>query len=188
MTQTGDRVTRYLYDKDNRKVGSRGRARLPHRVQVRCGRTADRDGALQPAQPRGGEHDRARLDRRHQSERGRPVSRSNIACRHTMRMATRSPSVWSARRPSWLSFDAGTATLRGTPPATVTSDSVTLRADDGRGKTSDVTVLIAVTNAAPSARAGRRRAHLGVAVASGRRREHTGELRRAGGHRPIAHL
>ncbi|WP_036504759.1 putative Ig domain-containing protein, partial [Nitrosococcus oceani] len=53
-------------------------------------------------------------------------------------------------QPGWLSFDASTATLRGTPPATVTSYTVTLRADDGRGKSSDVTVLIAVANAASS--------------------------------------
>src|SRR5262249_46468786 len=56
--------------------------------------------------------------------------------------------------PGWLSFDAGTATLHGTPPATAASYSVTLRADDGRGKTADVTVLIAVTNSDPGSASG----------------------------------
>jgi hypothetical protein len=56
--------------------------------------------------------------------------------------------------PSWLSFDAPTATLRGTAPAAGTDHQVTLRADDGRGRTADVTVLISVINAAPPSTPG----------------------------------
>jgi hypothetical protein len=99
--------------------------------------------------PRGSEHGRARLDRRQQSERDR---RPAVEYRAPAYDADGDALTFSVvgTPPSWLGFDAGTATLCGTPPAVVTSYNVTLRADDGRGKTSDVTVLIAVTNAAPS--------------------------------------
>ncbi len=56
--------------------------------------------------------------------------------------------------PAWVTLDksgAGGVTLRGTAPATLTSYTVTVRANDGRGKTSDVAVTITVVNAAPSA-------------------------------------
>src|SRR5262249_49493274 len=56
--------------------------------------------------------------------------------------------------PGWLNLDAGTATLRGTPPAMVARYSVTLRADDGRGKIADVTVLIDLASSDPSSAVG----------------------------------
>src|SRR3546814_5216884 len=40
--------------------------------------------------------------------------------------------------PAWLGFDATTATLHGTPPVMAGDETVTLRADDGRGRTSDI--------------------------------------------------
>ena len=149
MTQTGDRVTRHLYDKDNRKVGivdalgylteykydaggrlietvrysQRSPAAANMAAPVWIGVTNQNAIGGQPFEYRVPAYD-ADGDHLTFSVVGTP--------------------------PGWLSFDAGTATLRGTPPATVTSYSVTLRADDGRGKTSDVTVLIAVTNSAPS--------------------------------------
>jgi YD repeat-containing protein len=57
--------------------------------------------------------------------------------------------------PSWLTLntDAGGVTLSGTPPATLTTYSVTLLADDGRGtasSTATATVQLTVGNAPPS--------------------------------------
>ena len=50
--------------------------------------------------------------------------------------------------PAWLSLDVGGGgvTLKGTPPNSLTSYDVTLRADDSRGKTSDVTLRITVAD------------------------------------------
>ena len=54
--------------------------------------------------------------------------------------------------PAWLSLDASGngVTLKGTPPNSLTSYDVTVRASDGRGKASDVTLSITVVNSAPS--------------------------------------
>ncbi|WP_187426872.1 putative Ig domain-containing protein [Nitrosomonas communis] len=149
MTHTDDRVIRFLYDKDNRKVGSvdalgylteyrydaggrlietarysqRSPAAVNMAAPVWVGVTNQNAIAGQPFEYRAPAYDAD----------GDPLTFSVVGT-----------------QPGWLSFDASTATLRGTPPATVTSYTVTLRADDGRGKSSDVTVLIAVANAASS--------------------------------------
>ena len=187
MTQTGDRVTRYLYDKDNRKVGivdalgylteykydaggrlietvrysQRSPAAANMAAPVWIGVTNQNAIGGQPFEYRVPAYDAD----------GDPLTFSVVGT-----------------PPGWLSFDAGTATLRGTPPAAVTSYSVTLRADDGRGKTSDVTVLIAVTTAAPSGgQGGAGPAWVSLPPLDIVTNTPVSYVV-AGGHRPIAHL
>ena len=149
MTQTGNRVTRYFYDGDDRKVGVvDGLGYLTeHRydaggrlIETIRYRTRSPAAANMAAPVWIGVTNQTAIGGRPFEYRvpaydpdGDPVTASVVGT-----------------PPAWLSFDAGTATLRGTPPPTVTSYNVTLRADDGRGKTSDVTVVIAVTNSGTS--------------------------------------
>jgi YD repeat-containing protein len=153
MTQTGDRATRHLYDRDNRKVGvvdplgylteykydAGGRlvetARYGQRSQAAANMAAPVWIGVTNQNAIGGEPFEYRM----------PAYDADGD--HLTLTVVGTP-------PSWLSFDAGAATLRGTPPAAVANYSVTLRGDDGRGKTADVTVLIGVTNAAPTGAGG----------------------------------
>jgi YD repeat-containing protein len=153
MTQTGDRVTRHLYDRDNRKVGvvdplgylteykydAGGRLVETARYSQRSPAAANMAAPVW-------------IGITNQNAiAGKPFEYHMPAYDADGDQITRS---LVGTPPGWLSFDAGAATLRGTPPATVANYSVTLRADDGRGKTADVTVLIDVASSDPSSAGG----------------------------------
>jgi hypothetical protein len=79
MTQTGDRVTRYPYDR-GQPQGRQGASLPPTvggRTLIETVRYSQRSAAATWQRP---------FDRRQQSER--IAGRLNIACQHTMRMAT----------------------------------------------------------------------------------------------------
>jgi YD repeat-containing protein len=148
MKQTGDRATRYLYDNDSRQVGvvdalgylTESKYDAGGRLIETVRYSQRSPGAANIATP-------VWIGVTNQSAiGGRPfeyrVPAYDADGDHLTFSVVGAP-------PAWLSFDAGTATLRGTPPALAASYNITLRADDGRGKTSDVTLLIAVTNTAP---------------------------------------
>jgi YD repeat-containing protein len=154
MTQNGDRVTRYLYDKDNRRVGivdalgyfteykydAGGRLVETVRYSQRSPAAANISAPVwigatqQTVVP------------------GRPF-RYRLAAYD----ADGDPVVFSAvgALPAWVSFDADTATLHGSPPTTATSDTITLRVDDGRGAAAaDVKICLTVIAALPAAGQG----------------------------------
>lgn len=149
MTQTGDRVTRYLYDKDSRKIG------MVDALGFLTEYKYDAGGRL--------------IETVRYSERSPGIANTAapVWIGVTNQTATggrlfeyRAPAYDAdgdsltfsvvGTLPAWLTFDASTATLRGTPPTTLIDYDVTLRAADGRGKTSDVTVRISVANSAPT--------------------------------------
>jgi YD repeat-containing protein len=148
MTQTGDRVTRHLYDKDDRKAGAVDP--LGYLTEYRY----DAGGSLIET-ARYGQRSQAAANTsapvwvggtNQTAVAGKPFEYHVPAYDPDGDQLTVSVV---GTPPGWLSFDAGTATLRGTAPAAGTDHQVTLRADDGRGKTSVVTVLITVINPAP---------------------------------------
>jgi YD repeat-containing protein len=151
MTQTADRITRYLYDKDNRKVGSVDA--LGYLTEYKY----DAGGRL--------------IETLRYSQRSPTAANlaapvwigvSNQNATGGQPFEYRMPATdadgdslsfsFVGTPPAWLSLDvgAGGVTLKGTPPNSLTSYDVTLRADDSRGKISDVTLRITVADSAPS--------------------------------------
>jgi YD repeat-containing protein len=149
MTQTGDRVTRYLYDKDNRRAGIVDA--LGYFTEYRydaAGRLVETVRYSQRSPAAANMTAPVWVGVTQQTiVGGRPFEYRVPA--YDADGDTLTFSVVGAA-PAWLSFDAGTATLRGTPPAAAGSDSITVRADDGRGRTSDVTVRFTAIPAAPA--------------------------------------
>lgn len=147
MTQTGDRVTRYLYDKDNRRVGVVDALGYLTEYQYDAGgRLIETVRYLQRSPAAANMTAPVWIGVTNQTALGGRPFEYRVAAYDADGDALILSVVGTP--PGWLSFDAGTATLRGTPPSTVASYPVTLRADDGRGKTADVTMVIAVSTAA----------------------------------------
>jgi YD repeat-containing protein len=151
VAQTGDRVTRYLYDKDNRKVGSvDALGYLTEYKYDAGGRLIETVRYSQPSPAA--------------ANMAAPVwiGVSNQNATAGQPFEYRMPATdadgdslsfsFVGTPPAWLSLDVGGGgvTLKGTPPNSLTSYDVTLRADDSRGKTSDVTLRITVADSAPS--------------------------------------
>ena len=151
MTQTGDRVSRNLYDKDSRLVGTvdalgylteykydaAGRVIETVRYSERSANAADVTAPVW-------------IGVTNQSVTGNQPFEYRVPA-YDADGDTLTYSVVGTL-PSWLTLDTTSATpvLKGTPPAAQTSYSVTLRAADGRGKTSDVTFKVTVGNTAPT--------------------------------------
>jgi YD repeat-containing protein len=150
MTQTADHVTQFLYDADNRKVGSVDA--LGYLTEYKY----DAGGRL--------------IETVRYSQRS-PIA-ANLAAPVWIGVSNqnaiagqpfeyRMPATdtdgdslsfsFVGTPPAWLNLDVGSGgvTLKGTPPNSLTSYDVTLRADDSRGKTSDVTLRITVADSAP---------------------------------------
>jgi YD repeat-containing protein len=151
MTQTADRVTSYLYDKDNRKVSSVDALGYPTEYKYDAG-------------------GRVIETLRHSQ---RSATAANLAAPVWIGVSNQNATAgqpfeyrmpatdadgdtlsfsFVGTPPAWLGLDVGGGgvTLKGTPPNSLTSYDVTLRADDSRGKTSDVTLRITVADSAPS--------------------------------------
>ncbi len=151
MTQTADRVTRILYDKDNRKVGSvDALGYLTEYIYDAGGRLIETVRYSQ----------RSPMAANLAAPVWIGVSNQNAIASQPFQY--RMPATdadgdslsfsFVGTPPVWLSLDigGGGVTLKGTPPNSLTSYDVTLRADDSRGKTSDVTLRITVADSPPS--------------------------------------
>src|SRR3546814_9214786 len=148
MTQTGDRVTRYLYDKDHRRVGIvdalgffteyryDAGGRLAETVRYR-----DRGpAAVNMTAPLWvGVTDQTVIAGRAFDYRVPAYDADGDALTFSV--------VGPA--PAWLGFHATTATPHGTPPVMAGDETVPLRAGDGRGRTSDISVRFTVLPAGP---------------------------------------
>jgi YD repeat-containing protein len=150
-TQTADRATRYLYDKDNRKVGSLDPLGYLTEYKYDAGGRLIETVRYSQRSPAA-----ANLTApvwigvsNQKAIAGQPFEYRMLA---TDADGDSLSFSFVGTPPAWLSLEVGGGgvALKGTPPNSLTSYDVTLRADDSRGKTSDVTLRITVADTAPS--------------------------------------
>jgi YD repeat-containing protein len=151
-TQTGERVTRNLYDRDGRLVGivdplgflTEQRYDAAGRLVETMRYAARSPAAANTSAP-------AWIGVANQAAIGGQLFEYRLPAVDVDGDALTVRIKPGTTLPSWLTLDTsgGWATLRGTPPTTLTGYTVTLQADDGRGRISDVSFAVTVTNVAP---------------------------------------
>ncbi|MDF2120414.1 putative Ig domain-containing protein [Roseiarcaceae bacterium H3SJ34-1] len=148
MTQTADRATRFLYDRDGNQVGVIDPlGYLTERTFNAAGRLVETVRYSRRSVAMADVSAPAWIGVTDQFVTGGQRLRYRLPSYDADGDATTVAVIGSV--PAWLSFDAATTTLSGTPPVADVIDTITLRADDGRGGVSDITVRLVVSAAAP---------------------------------------
>ena len=148
LQQTADRITRYLHDRDGNQTGVVDP--LGHLTEIRF------DAGNRPVETiRYTQRSTAAIDESAPVWVG--VQNQTVTAYQTF--SYRLPAIDAdgdalefsivGQKPDWLNFDKDTATLSGVPTIVPREFTVTVRADDKRGKVSDVPVTFTVVESAP---------------------------------------